>query len=174
MSKESEIKQIIRNIAAYNSGLTLFEAVVTESKDTECSIKYQGLEHKNVRLVCGFSQSLTTMIIKPAVGSTVLAADLSGGKMRDLVVLMVEKAETVIFNGGKLGGLIKIEDLTKKLNDLTDKVNALVDAFNSHTHVVNTTGTAAAQSGSAAAPTSQTQKAAKFDKTDYEDQTIKH
>ena len=29
MSKESEIKQIIRNIAAYNSGLTLFEAGVT-------------------------------------------------------------------------------------------------------------------------------------------------
>lgn len=174
MSKESEIKQIIRNIAAYNSVLTLFEAVVTESKDTECVIKYQGLEHKNVRLVCGFSQSLTTMIIKPAVGSTVLAADLSGGKMRDLVVLMVEKAETVIFNGGKLGGLIKIEDLTKKLNDLTDKVNALVDAFNSHTHIVNTTGTAAAQSGTAAAPTAPAQKATEFDKTDYEDTKIKH
>ena len=174
MSKESEIKQIIRNIAAYNSGLTLFEAEVTESKDTECSIKYQGLEHKNVRLVCGFSQSLTTMIIKPEVGSAVLVADLSNGKMRDLVVLMEEKAETVIFNGGKLGGLIKIEELTKKLNDLTDKVNALVEAFNSHTHIVNTTGTADAQKGSAAAPTAPAQKAAKFDKTDYEDETIKH
>jgi len=118
MSKESEIKQLIRNIAAYNSGLTLFEAVVTESEDTQCTIKYQGLEHKNVRLVCGFSQSLTTMIIKPAVGSTVLVADLSGGKMRDLVVLMVEQAETVIFNGGELGGLIKIEELKKSLDSL--------------------------------------------------------
>ena len=174
MSKESEIKQLIRNIAAYNSGLTLFEAEVTESEDTECTIKYQGLEHKNVRLVCGFSQSLTTMIIKPAVGSTVLAADLSGGKMRDLVILMVEQAETVIFNGGELGGLVKIEELTKKLNDLTGKVNALVDAFNSHTHIVNTTGTAAAQSGSAAAPTSPAQKAATFNQSDYEDPTIKH
>ena len=174
MSKESEIKQLIRNIAAYNSGLTLFEAEVTKSEDTECVIKYQGLEHKNVRLVCGFSQSLTTMIIKPAVGSTVLVADLSGGKMRDLVVLMVDKAETVIFNGGELGGLVKIEELTKKLNDLTGKVNALVDAFNSHTHIVNTTGTAAAQSGSAAAPTSPAQKAATFNQSDYEDSTIKH
>lgn len=35
MSKESEIKQIIRNIAAFNSGLTLFEAIVTEREDTE-------------------------------------------------------------------------------------------------------------------------------------------
>ena len=156
MSKESEIKQLIRNIAAYNSGLTLFEAEVTESEDTECTIKYQGLEHKNVRLVCGFSQRLTTMIIKPAVGSAVLVADLSNGKMRDLVVLMVEKAETVIFNGGELGGLIKIAELT-------DKLNALVNAFNAHVHPVagNTTSTIA-------------QPLQLFNKADYEDEKIKH
>lgn len=129
MSKESEIKQLIRNIAAYNSGLTLFEAVVTESEDTQCTIKYQGLEHKNVRLVCGFSQSLTTMIIKPAVGSTVLVADLSNGKMRDLVVLMVENVEKVIFNGGELGGLIKIEELKTQLNRMTARIDGIINAI---------------------------------------------
>ena len=128
MSKESEIKQLIRNMAAYNSGLTLFEAEVTKSEDTECVIKYQGLEHKNVRLVCGFSQSLTTMIIKPAVGSTVLCADLSNGKMRDLVVLMVENVEKVIFNGGELGGLIKIEELTQ-LNKMTARIDGIINAI---------------------------------------------
>ena len=87
MGKHSEIKQLIRSIASTGGGATLFEATVVESKDTECTIKYQGLEHKNVRLVCGFSQSLTTVIVKPAVNSTVLVADLSSGKMRDLVVL---------------------------------------------------------------------------------------
>ena len=61
MSKESEIKHLIRDIAAPNGGAALFEAEVVESKDTECTIKYQGLLHKNVRLVCGFSQSLTTI-----------------------------------------------------------------------------------------------------------------
>ena len=66
-----EIKHLIRDIAAPGGGATLFEAEVVESKDTECTIKYQGLQHKNVRLVCGFSQSLTTIIVKPAVGSTV-------------------------------------------------------------------------------------------------------
>lgn len=174
MGKESEIKQAIRNIAAFNSGITLFEATVVESKDTECIIKYQGLELKNVRLVCGFSNSTSTIIIKPAVGSTVLVADLSNGKMRDLVVIMVERAETVFFNGGTLGGLINIENLTTKLNNLTDKVNALVDLFNGHTHLVNTTGSSTAQSGTAVAPSTQAQKATNFDKSDYEDQTIKH
>jgi len=107
MGKESEIKHLIRDIAAPNGGAALFEAEVVESKDTECTTKYQGLLHKNVRLVCGFSNSTSTIIIKPAVGSTVLVADLSNGKMRDLVVIMVEQSETVIFNGGELGGLNK-------------------------------------------------------------------
>ena len=174
MGKHSEIKQLIREIASTGGGATLFEATVVESKDTECTIKYQGLEHKNVRLVCGFSQSLTTVIVKPAVDSTVLVADLSSGKMRDLVAIMVERAETVIFNGGELGGLINIGTLTTKLNNLTDKVNALVELFNGHTHLVNTTGSSTAQSGTAVAPSTQAQKATKFDKSDYEDQTIKH
>ena len=165
MGKHSEIKQLIREIASTGGGATLFEATVVESKDTECTIKYQGLEHKNVRLVCGFSQSLTTVIVKPAVDSTVLVADLSSGKMRDLVVLMVEKAETVTINGGnetitinggELGGLINIAALT-------DKLNALVNTFNTHVHSV---------SGNATLTT--TQQAQTFNQTDYEDTKIKH
>jgi len=172
MSKESEIKQIIRNIAAYNSGLTLFEAVVTESKDTECSIKYQGLEHKNVRLVCGFSQSLTTMIIKPAVGSTVLAADLSGGKMRDLVVLMVEKAETMIFNGGKLGGLIKIEELKKSLDSLKQYCEDLKTAVAQGLTAVGVGTTASGTTGAQTFNQLMTGKSITIE--EMEDEMIKH
>ena len=172
MSKESEIKQLIRNISAYNSGLTLFEAEVTKSEDTECVIKYQGLEHKNVRLVCGFSQSLTTMIIKPAVGSTVLVADLSNGKMRDLVVLMVEKAETVIFNGGELGGLIKIEELKKSLDSLKKYCEALKDAVSQGLTAVGV-GTAASGSvGAQAFNSAMTGKNITIE--DMEDDKIKH
>lgn len=174
MGKYSEIKQAIRDIAGKGGGTTLFEAAVVESKDTECSVKYQGLVHQNVRLVCGFASSVDTVIAKPAPGSTVLVADLSGGKMRDLVVLMVEKAEAVVINGGTLGGLINIADLTAKLNALADTVNALVNAYNAHTHVVSTTGTAAAQSGTAAATTSTAQPADSFNASDYEDTLVKH
>lgn len=172
MSKESEIKQLIRNIAAYNSGLTLFEAEVTESEDTECTIKYQGLEHKNVRLVCGFSQSLTTMIIKPAVGSTVLVADLSGGKMRDLVVLMVEKAETVIFNGGELGGLVKIEELKKSLDSLKQYCEDLKTAV---AQGLTAVGVGTAASGTTGAQTFyQLMTGKSITIEEMEDEMIKH
>jgi len=128
MSKESEIKHLIRDIAAPNGGAALFEAEVVESKDTECTIKYQGLLHKNVRLVCGFSQSLTTIIVKPAVGSTVLVADLSGGKYRDMIVLLVEKAECTTINGGTLGGMVNIGALTDALKSLKQYCESLTTA----------------------------------------------
>lgn len=55
--------------------------------------------------------------------------------------------EGVVFNGGNLGGLVKIEQLTEKLN-------GLIDAFNAHTHtltagVVRVTGTETAQQNAA-------------------------
>jgi hypothetical protein len=82
-----------------------------------------------VRLVCGFSQSLTTIIVKPAVGSTVLVADLSGGKYRDMIVLMVEKAELTTINGGNLGGMVNIEDLKDTLNSLKQYCETLKDSI---------------------------------------------
>ena len=122
MGKHSEIKQLIRSIASPEGGATLFEASVVESKDTECTIKYQGLEHKNVRLVCGFSQSLTSVIVKPAPNSTVLVADLSSGKMRDLVVLMVENAKSITIDEGT-------KSITKRLDEIEAAINSLKDAF---------------------------------------------
>lgn len=70
----------------------------------------------------------------------------------------------ILMNGGELGGLIKISELTAKLNELVSK-------FNAHTHVVNTTGSATTQTGTAA---STLQLANSFNKSDYENIIIKH
>lgn len=189
MSTSSEIKSLIRNIAK-NDCVTIFEAQIVNSEDNKCSIKYNGLTHENVRLVSGFSGENAPIIFKPSEGATVLVADLSQGKMRDLIVLMcsecdevhlISQANTIdidqyciSINGGGNGGLINIEDLTSKLNDLTNKFNSFVSTFNSHTHVVNTTGSATAQTGTAQAPTSSAQSANSFDKSDYEDTLVCH
>lgn len=165
---------MIQNIAASNKGLTLMEAEVSAVQDTTISAKIQGLEHKNIRLVAGFSGGVGTLIIKPAVSSKVLVADLSNGRLRDLVVLLTEQADTIQINGGELGGLVNIQDLTDKLNGLAKTVNDLVTAFNSHTHLVSTTGTAAAQTGTAQAVQSQAQQADTFSAEDYEDTKIIH
>lgn len=87
------------------------------------------------------------------------------------IELATEKAIT--FNGGGLGGLIRIQDLT-------DKINELVDTFNSHTHTLTSGSVVVAGS-----PTTQqnagpitvpaiTSKAATLKKGDYENTKITH
>lgn len=42
--------------------------------------------------------------------------------------------EDIVINGGSLGGLVKVIDLTTKLNNLENKVNSIISTFNTHTH----------------------------------------
>lgn len=76
-------------------------------------------------------------------------------------------ADEIVFNGGGLGGLVQIADITAKLN-------ALVDTFNSHTHsnvVIEVTGQATGTLGPSGAPD---QSADTFSQADYENPKIKH
>lgn len=51
-------------------------------------------------------------------------------------------AENIVFNGGSLGGLVKIEDLTERLNIIEDDINTLKAAFSSWTPVAQDGGAA--------------------------------
>ena len=86
-----------------------------------------------------------------------------------MVVLQVDEVDSVIFNGGQLGGLINIEALTEKINEL-------VEAFNRHTH---TMAPGAIQVGASvnAVPVkvpAVLQKASRLNRKDYEDSNITH
>lgn len=76
----------------------------------------------------------------------------------------------IIMNGGDFGGLIKIEELTKKINNL-------IDAFNNHTHTIPTVitnGSATTQTAVQVSVPAPLSKAVKLNKDDYEDIKVKH
>lgn len=79
----------------------------------------------------------------------------------------------IVLNGGSLGGLVKV-------GELTDKLNGLIDAFNSHTHelpagVVAVTGSAAAQSNPAPITVPPvTSGHPNVSRGDYENEKVKH
>ena len=101
------------------------------------------------------------MLVTPKVGSAVTIGSLSGD-LRELVVLQVDHIETIVINGGKLGGLINIGQLTQKINEL-------VEAFNNHTHQVTVS-----HPGGTFTTVKPTDSAKSFNKSDYEDEKIKH
>lgn len=102
------------------------------------------------------------LLITPAVDSAVVLGSLSGD-LTELVVLAIDKADRiemtgeVILNGGGLGGLINVGDLTTKLNEL-------VQTFNTHTHTDSMGG----QTLTPLTPAST------FRRSDYEDNQVKH
>lgn len=134
MSQHSEIKSLIRSIANPSaSGTSIFEAQVISASETSCTINYQGIRHSDVRLVAGMSGSTATIVAKPATGSTVLVADLSAGKFRDMVVILTETTDSIVINGGQNGGLINIQDLTDRLNTIERDLNTIKRIFNTWT-----------------------------------------
>lgn len=125
-----------------------------------------GQEFFDVRLrpVTGANKSLLQI---PRQGSFVLAVRIESTEEWMVVAcdevekvhLIVGASELIIteddilINGGKLGGLVKISELTAKLNEL-------VQIYNSHTHAGN------------GVPT--TMLASPFNKGDYENENVKH
>lgn len=146
--------------------LTQGEVVAVE--DLTCTVKIGDAEIEGVRLRASLTGRDRQILTVPKVGSSVTLGCLTAD-LNNLVVLQVDEIEKIIVNGGELGGLIKIQELT-------DKINALVEAFNSHTHLLPA-GAVITSAGPSTNPVNVpaiTKKAAKLNKKDYEDETIKH
>lgn len=138
MSKESEIKQAIRRIAGASDARTLLVAQVKATDGDTCTIDFQGLELVDVRLsattdgASGSGGASSKLLITPKVGSQVLVADLSGGLLRDLVVVgfnelesLSLQADQVQLNGGSNGGLVNISDLKDWMQKVVSDLSSL-------------------------------------------------
>lgn len=154
MDSYKELAQLVQ-AAAGKASLTLMQGIVRKVDGVLCDVELGNVTVPDVRLRASEAAEAGQLLITPAVGSAVIVGSLSGD-LTQLVVLAVDRAESITINGGKLGGLINIEPLTQKLNEL-------VQAFNSHTHQ------------GAHGPTGPPlQPAQQMKRGDYEDTTIKH
>lgn len=183
-----QIAQVIRNIAGVKvGGATIFPAVVKQVNGAVCTITIGDLDISDVRLRAVINNDQDQILRIPKANSQVLVADMSGGEFRELVVIeqsQTEKIDLTIgqttlviedgkitINGGNLNGLVKIQELT-------DKLNNLVTWCKNHTHG----GVITAVSGGSGAPAvgttgktaTPTSSPSDFNKSDYEDTTIKH
>ena len=154
MNEYSKLKEYLAKIGG-GKDITIYQGIVNSVDGCLCEVQVGGIAIPDVRLRASEMDDDGQMLVTPKVGTAVIFGSLSGD-LSQLVILQVDHIETIVINGGKLGGLINIEQLT-------DKINELVNTFNSHTHpgVHGPTGT-------------PNDTANNFDKGDYEDETIKH
>lgn len=135
--------------------ITIYQGIVKAVNGNLCDVQIGNILIPDVRLRASEMDDDGQMLVTPKIGSAVTVGSLSGD-LTQLVVLQVDHIETVIINGGKLGGLINIVELT-------NKINAFVRAFNHHTH-----------QGTHGLTSKPLVGADELDKNEFEDTTIKH
>lgn len=156
-----------------------------EARTINCVPIDEGAEIIDVNLQAN-QESEEGFVLFPAVGSYVVVGFLNDSAAVMLLTDKVDKAilkigemslqitsENIILNGGTLGGLIKIQELTDKLNDL-------INAFNSHTHEILPGGVAVTGNETAQANPAPVivpainSKHEKVNVSDYENDKVKH
>lgn len=155
MDHYRELAQLIKGATAGSASVLLSQGIVTRVDGILCDIEVGGMTIPDVRLRASQAEADRHLLIVPKVGSAVIVGSLTGD-WTQLVILAVDEAESIILNGGKLGGLVNIEPLTAKLNEL-------IQLFNSHTHT--------APNGATTPPVTAAQS---LNRKDFEDTTIKH
>lgn len=160
MNEHSKLREYLKQTVG-GEKISIYQGIVKSVTGQLCEVEIGNIIIPDVRLKASELDDDGRMLVTPKVGTAVTVGSLSGD-LSQLVVLQVDHIETIVINGGKLGGLINIEQLT-------DKINELVDTFNKHTHNVTVShpgGTFTTVRPGAAASS--------FNKSDYEDETVKH
>ncbi|MDR3350711.1 MAG: hypothetical protein LBN98_03555 [Prevotellaceae bacterium] len=113
-----------------------FVGIVTDNADAVAkglvTVKYDDLEF-TARLQSVSNKTNNGILPVPATGSQVFCAS-EGNSDNAFIVVACAELEKIIFNGGTLGGLVKLQELKDNLDSLKQYVeaihNALPAAFN--------------------------------------------
>ena len=168
MNEYSKLKELLKGVGG-GKDITIYQGIVNSVDGCLCEVQIGGIAIPDVRLRASELDDDGQMLVTPKVGSAVTVGSLSGD-LAQLVVLKVDHIDTIVINGGYLGGLINIAQLTSNLNAIEDEINNLKSAM--------TDWLPSPQDGGAALKTAITTWAgtplAKSKRGDYEDETVKH
>lgn len=182
MSLNSDIAERLKKIVKTKDEIFLKRAIVTDvdlvNYTCTCIPFDIGGDLLNVQIIPRDKDGniQKAVVIVPSVGAVVWVNMFNND---DGCIVGCSDISTIMMAGDKFGGLIKIEELVKKLNNLEDLVNDLSSKYNSHTHTVSVTTTCPAGSGTGngtaiVTTTPEATVLTPTQKTDIENSTIKH
>lgn len=158
MNKRAQIAGLLGDMLGrgHNSSVLFTAQVVSVQGDT-CTINIDGLELSDVRLTPTTTERDDTLLLTPSTGSYVLVGSLSGD-LGNLCVLSMDTLDSleftigdigvfvdkegIVLNGGSLGGLVKLGEVTKKINALENQLNQLKNIIKAWTPAPNDGGMA--------------------------------
>ena len=160
MNDYSKLKEYLKGIGG-GKEITICQGIVKSVSGNLCEVEIGKITIPGVRLRASEAADDNEILVTPRIGTAVVVGSLSGD-LTKLAVLQIDHIDSIVVNGGKLGGLVNI-------GQLTDNINELVEAFNKHTHQVTV-----AHPGGTFPTVKPAEPAEQFDRGDYEDGSIKH
>lgn len=151
-----------------DSPLSVYQGIVVSVEGVTCTVRFGNMDVSGIRLRASETEDDSQILLVPKENTAVIVGSLSGDYTQ-MVVLSVDVVQRIEINGGKLGGLINIEEFTKKINEL-------VDAFNKHTHTIPASAIECGPypNSTPVSVPAVAEKASRLNEKDYEDETVKH
>ena len=166
------IGDLIKKLAATNDEIysIVCKVVKVDGEEAELAPVNGDANILGVKLIAGTSE--TPFLITPTVDSFVIATFLS----KDTAFIsLYSEIDTIKLRGDQYGGLIKIEELVKKINALEDKLNGLINKHNTHVHITTATVGATPTPGVLSPTTSsETPISPTTQKSDLENEKVLH
>ena len=155
----NNLATIIRRIAQQGQRPTIIVGQVTARDDEARTIDVQPSDGSAPLLGVALQSTAagtTGIIARPAIGSTVAVAMLTGYDAGFCILTddvesieykvgdstMVLSADGIVINGGSLGGMVKVEALADKLNAIEQDLNTLKNVFSTWSPVAQDGGSA--------------------------------
>ena len=132
MTTDDQLREIINRRNNVTATLRWVKVLNVDEKNGTMDVKgvSDDLEYSDVSLGCG------SVVMMPEKDSLCVIAVLEGVDTECLLIsaekverVKVKTSTEIVFIEGKLGGLVKVQDLTEVLNNI-------VMAYNLHTHTV--------------------------------------
>lgn len=133
--KGTEVKAKLRGVVGANPNLPIQAKVVAVQNET-CTVELvSGLQIEDVRLKASVNNKSNYLLVRPAVGSTVLLLSITGG-LEDLAVLQVDEVKNIELKQNGLSiladaedGRVQIENASVGLKEIFEDLSALLKAF---------------------------------------------
>jgi hypothetical protein len=141
-SNESKIRGAIQRIAENSVGgdaVLLCKVLAVDNEAFTCDCEPLNGDSPIYGAKLSGSDTDAGAVFIPAAGSTVAISFLSdsSGFEAAAIVVLYSDLDKIIFRGGSLGGLVKVEPLTARLNQLEEALQEIKQQYNSHTHPGN-------------------------------------
>lgn len=99
MEKSSRIKELVKKVAGTDKPIFDFQYMEVVSVEGDiCTAKLGNLTIPNIRLACIPRGADNGILITPALGSTVMVADLSCGELRNMAVIGCTEIDAIRFH----------------------------------------------------------------------------